>query len=74
MGLSFFLNLKNACVIIGINNNATTNDTSNVEMIETPMFLPIKPIKKSVEKTKGKNTVMVVKVAAKIDFQTSFVP
>ncbi len=61
-------------MIIGIKTNATANETNNVEIIETPMCFPINPIKKSVENTNGKNTVIVVKVAANIDLQTSFVP
>lgn len=74
MGLFVPLHFKNACVIIGIRRSATTRDTTRVEMIETPICFPINPIKKLVENTKGKNTVIVVSVAANIDLHTSFVP
>ncbi len=74
MGLLVPRHFKKACVIIGINKRATTKDTSKVEIIDTPMCLPISPIKKFVENTKGRNTVTVVKVAAKIERHTSFVP
>ena len=74
MGFMIFRLLRKAWVIIGTKSNATTNETNKVEMIDTPMCFPNKLMKKLVEKTKGKNTVIVVSVAAKIERQTSLVP
>ena len=58
----------------GISRSATTSETRRVEIMETPICLPIRPMKKFSENTKGRKTVMVVSVAASIDRQTSLVP
>jgi len=74
MAFALFLMLKKTYVIIGMNNNATARETNKVEIIETPMCFPNNPMKKLVEKTNGRNTVTVVRVAAIIDLATSLVP
>jgi len=59
---------------IGIRVRATIRETSRVEIIETLMWYPIVRMIKFDAKTKGKKTMVVVSVAAKIDRQTSLVP
>ena len=52
----------------------TMEDFDDLVKINKVVKMLDKPMKKLVENTKGKNTVIVVRVAAKIDRQTSFVP
>ena len=67
----FFMNWFTA---IGISSKATTKESKRVVMMETPMCSPISFNMKSSENRKGKNTVMVVSVAAMMALVTSFVP
>ena len=53
---------------------ATKREIVRVEMIETPIWCPMSLIRKLSEKTKGRKTVTVVSVAARIERQTSRVP
>ena len=52
---------------MGISSNATTKDKIRVVMIDTPMCSPISFNKKSSEKRKGRNTVMVVPAGDQVD-------
>ncbi len=59
---------------MGTNSNATAKETNRVEIIDTPMCIPISLSKKFSEKRNGRNIITVVKVAATIERHTSFVP
>ena len=59
---------------MGMKSKATAREIKSVEMIETPMFLPIIFTMKFPEKINGRKTIMVVRVPANIDLQTSLVP
>ena len=68
---SFFMNWLTA---IGMSNRATISESSKVVMMDTPMCSPMSFSRKSSENRKGRNTVMVVSVAAMIALVTSLVP
>jgi hypothetical protein len=55
-------------------NMAITREIVKVEIIETPIFLPIILTMKLSEKIKGEKTISVVRVDAKTDLHTSEVP
>ncbi len=59
---------------MGTKSSATTSETSNVDTMEMPIFLPSNSIIKFEEKRKGRKTVTVVSVDATMDRHTSFVP
>ena len=59
---------------MGMNSNATASETKRVEIIDTPICVPISLSKKLSEKRKGRKIITVVSVAATIERQTSFVP
>ncbi len=59
---------------IGINRSATKSETISVLIIDTPICLPRSLIRKLEENTKGRKTVMDVRVAAIIGLCTSIVP
>ena len=61
-------------VAIGMTSIATASEARRVVTIDTPIFLITSLIRKFDEKIKGRNTITVVRVDAKIDRHTSVVP
>ncbi len=55
-------------------SNATISEMINVEIMDVPMWFPSSSTIGSAEKIKGRKTVTVVSVAARMDRHTSVVP